>query len=333
VSLAAFLFWSSHTNAVFLAFSPFAAILGSNLAWGRLIFANMRPRSAVDLPLCRCQALNKAGKPCGITSDSKALDGSGQLAAAPLMRGGSRCAFHARWFCSAPPEPGQLKTPPLLVYIDLESTGLSLASDEIVEIGAFADASRAAFSTVVKPTTLPKDAGIHGICPDELLAGPFFAEAFRRMIVFLDKLTEVALSDDDSSSEESGSDLPRLRSDVPSVLLAAHNGHRFDFGMILSQCWRCNVPVAVLDTWLYVDTLDVLKAADSGSCLKLQCQRISRGTRAQAHAHRALDDCITLASVMQGVAESLGQRPCELLARFAVKLDLVAAAAELSCLL
>ena len=263
-----------------------------------------------------------------------ALDASGKLAAAPLLRGGSRCSFHARWFCTAPLESGDLKTPPLLVYIDLESTGLSLASDEIVEIGVWADASRAAFSTVVKPAMMPKDAGVHGISPEELLEGPSFAEAFRRMVAFLEKLADEALAEEDSSSEEGASDLPRLRSDVPSVLLAAHNGHRFDFGMILSQCWRCNLPVAVLDTWLFVDTLDVLKAADeSGSCLKLQCQRLGRGICSQAHAHRALDDCITLASVMRGVAESLGQRPCELLARFAVKVDLVASAAELACLL
>lgn len=294
----------------------------------------MPPRRALALPPCRCQALNRAGKPCGITSDSKALDASGKPAAAPLLRGGSRCSFHARWFCTAPLDSGALKTPPLLVYIDLESTGLSLASDEIVEIGVWADASRAAFSTVVKPAVMPKDAGVHGIAPEELLEGPSFAEAFCRMVVFLEKLADEALAEDDSSSEDCGSELPRLRSDVPSVLLAAHNGHRFDFGMILSQCWRCNVPVAVLDTWLYVDTLDVLRAADeSGTCLKLQCQRISRGLRAQAHAHRALDDCKTLASVMQGLAESLGQQPSELLLRFAVKLDLVGTAAELSCLL
>jgi DNA polymerase III epsilon subunit-like protein len=285
-------------------------------------------------PLCRCQALNRAGTPCGITSDSKALDARGKLAAAPLLRGGSRCGFHARWFCTAPLEQGELKTPPLLVYIDLESTGLSLATDEIVEIGLWADASHAAFSTVVRPAALPKDAGIHGISPEELLEGPPFAEAFRRMVLFLTNLAEAALSDDGSSSEESASELPRLRSDMPFLLLAAHNGHRFDFGMIVSQCWRCNVPAAVLATWLYVDTLDVLKVAeDSGACLKLQCQRLRRGIRAHALAHRALDDCVTLAGIMQGVAERLGQRPCDLLTRFAVKVDLVATATELSCLL
>ena len=294
----------------------------------------MPPQCALASPLCRCQALNRARKPCGITSDSKALDASGRLAAAPLLRGGSRCAFHAKWFCTAPLEPGELKTPPLLVYIDLESTGLSLATDEIVEIGLWADVSQAAFSTVVRPAALPKDAGVHGISLDELMEGPSFTEAFGRMALFLNSLAEAALSEDGSSSEESGSELPRLRSDVPSVLLAAHNGHNFDFGMIVSQCWRCNVPAAVLDTWFYVDTLDVLKVADdSGACLKLQCQRLSRGIRAQAHAHRALDDCVTLAGVMRGVAEGLGQHPCELLSRFAVKLDLVATAAELSCLI
>ena len=302
-----------------------------------------RRRLLASPPPCRrrcCQALNKAGRPCGIASDSKALDASGRPAAAPLLRGGARCSFHARWFCTLPLELAELKTAPLLVYLDLETTGLSLASDEIVEIGLWADASRAAFSTVVKPAddSTAKDAGaVHGISLEELRDGPAFADAFRRVAAFLEKLVDAALSDDESSGDEGAEPdgPPRLRSHAPSVLLAAHNGRRFDFGMLLSQCYRCNVPVDALDAWLYVDTLDVLRAAadDSGACSKLQCQRIGRRLPAQAHAHRALDDCRTLASVMQSLAESLGQRPCELLTRFAFKLDLVASAAELSSLL
>ena len=294
----------------------------------------MPPRRLVEPPFCRCQALNKAGRPCGITSASQALDSSGCLAAGPLLRGGSRCSFHARWFCTAPLE-GPLATPPLVIYVDLETTGLSLATDEIVEIGILADASRAAFSTVVRPSALPLDAGIHGISPEELLDGPPFEEAFKRMATFLDKLACSALSDDDgSSSDEDGSELPRLRSAVPSVLLAAHNGVCFDFGMLFSQCWRCGVPATLFETWLYVDTLDVLKAVgESGACLKLQCLRTKCDISVGARAHRALDDCVVLAAVVQGLAASLGLQPWELLARFALKLDLATTCAELSSLL
>lgn len=279
----------------------------------------------------RCQALNKAGKPCGITSESKALDGSGRLAAEPLRRGGARCTFHARWWVSSPAAGELLATAPILVYIDLETTGLSLASADIVEIGALAE-SRAAFQTVVRPATLPSDAGVHGISPEEIAAGPSVIEALARLTAFLEHLSEAALSDDGSSDE--GSALPRLRSRVPAVLLAAHNGARFDFPMILSQCWRCNVVPPELETWLYVDTIDVLRAVGGDpSCQKLQCQRSGRGLLVEACAHRALDDCVALSAVMSAAAESLGLEPCDLLARFAVKLDLAATAAELAFLL
>jgi len=295
----------------------------------------MPPRRLIDSPLRRCAALNKAGRPCGITSESKALDASGQLAAGPLLRGGLRCAFHARWFCTSPLEADHLQTPPLLVYLDLETTGLNLASDEIVEIGIWVDASRAAFSTVVRPSTLPQDVGVHGIPPEELAQGPSFREAFQRAVAFLEKTADAALSDDDGSSlEEAASELPRLRSRVPQVLLAAHNGLRFDFGMLVSQCLRCNISAGSLEKWIYVDTADVLKALDfnTGACLKLQCQRVSSGVCVEARAHRALDDCIALSAVMQRSAERLGQRTCDLLVRFALRFDLRATTAELASL-
>jgi len=295
---------------------------------------SMPPRRFLESPSCRCVALNKAGRQCGIISTSQALDSSGRLAATPLLHGGTRCIFHARWLCSGPLATGVLESPPLVVYIDLETTGLSLAADEIVEIGMMAEGSKAAFSTVVRPMMLPGDCGVHGISPSELLEGPTFPEAFDRVATFLDGLAASALSEGSSSSDESGPATPRLRSSPPRILLAAHNGFRFDYPMIVSQLWRSNLwPGTVLGGWLYVDTLDVLKAADaSGACLKLQCQRISRGVRVEA-AHRALDDCRALASVMQDLAESLGLQPRELLARFAWKLDMAATAAELPHLL
>ncbi len=266
-------------------------------------------------PSCRCLALTRAGKQCGITSTSQLLDSSGHLAAAPLLRGGSRCAFHARWFCATPAATEDLVTPPLVVYIDLETTGLSLGSDEIVEIGALADGSLATFSTVVRPVALPADTGVHGISPAELLQGPAFPEAFDRMAEFLVRLAAAAsTSEDSSSSDESWPEPPRLRSTPPRILLAAHNGLRFDFGFIMSMCWRSSMPRPALGDWLYVDTLDVLRATDaSGACFKLQCQRISRGVLVEARAHRALDDCMALACAnlraQQGPADLAGS-PC-----------------------
>ena len=45
-------------------------------------------------------------------------------------------------------------------------------------------------------------------------------------------------------------------------------------------------------------------------------------------AHRALDDCIALRAVVQGVAESYGMGVIDLLRPLAVRLDLAASAAQ-----
>ena len=62
-------------------------------------------------------------------------DSSGRAVAEPLRRGGARCIFHATLFCSTP----ATATDALLFYLDLETTGLNIGSDEIVEVGVIAD--------------------------------------------------------------------------------------------------------------------------------------------------------------------------------------------------
>ena len=82
------------------------------------------------------------------------------LVAAPLLAGGSCCLFHMSTFVvqSAPTDNM------LVTFLDLETTGLSLADDRIVEIGALALLSGAAFSTVVKPVGAQSSATcVHGI--------------------------------------------------------------------------------------------------------------------------------------------------------------------------
>lgn len=285
-------------------------------------------------PARRCEALNKAGNPCGITSTSLARTGAGELAAEPLLQGGARCLYHARWFVTKPARDAQCGQPLLLVYIDLETTGLSLRSAEIVEIGALAAHSGAAFSTVVRPQVLPADTGVHGIAPAEMVDAPSFPVVFARLVAFFLDLAANALSDDESSDDEAASGPLRLCGEVPCVLLAAHNGMVFDFPMLLSSCWRRDVLLGSVDDWLFVDTLAMLRAVDkSGACLKLQCQRVGRGVRVDACAHRALDDCVALAAVVDAVAIGLGTTACALLLPFAVKIDLPATVAEMAFLL
>jgi DNA polymerase III epsilon subunit-like protein len=281
---------------------------------------------------CRCQGSARNGLQCSITSRSTLLDGAGRLAAGPLLHGGARCSFHATWLCLL---PAATASSWLLCYLDLETTGLSLRDDEICEIGVVAADSGARFSTVVRPPILPSSSGVHGIDPLELAQGPSFAEAFRRLSAFLEELTSTALSEDGSSSSQDGPQLSRLRSRPPTVLLAAHNGLRFDFPMLASSCVRHGVALCYMEPWCYVDTLELLRAVPelAGGCAKLQCQRALLSSSGSLRAHRALDDAVALNDVIASLAGRIGAGPAELLGRFARKLDVQATSAELPALL
>ena len=88
-----------------------------------------------------------------------------------------------------------------------------------------------------------------------------------------------------------------------------------------------------LQNWLFVDTVSLVQAvglANLGGCGKLQC--LIRGYCVGLQAHRALDDCIALRAVVQGIAESYGVRALDLLRDVVVSLDAPASAAQVSTL-
>lgn len=72
---------------------------------------------------------------------------------------------------------------PLIAYIDLETNSLDVLSGKIVEIGALVDGNRDMFSTVVHPGhgAACDYLSVHGIPQEELLSGPGFAEAFKKL--------------------------------------------------------------------------------------------------------------------------------------------------------
>jgi DNA polymerase III epsilon subunit-like protein len=276
----------------------------------------------------QCNGLTKAGLRCSITSGSSMVDGMGRLVAEPLRRGGSHCLFHASWFFAKP----AVARDPLLCFFDLETTGLNLASDSIVEIGLWVPGV-AAFSTVVRPPVLAEEPGVHGIPNSELLEGPSFSQAFGRMTAFLQNVIDTACVEvSDSSQEVEGSS--RFKSEVPQVVLVAHNGLRFDFPMLASECLRHNVPWDELGKWHFVDTLDVFRALGAeevGGCFKLQC--LARDCQDALRAHRALDDAIALQNVLETASVRFGVSVVSLVRPFFFAMDGNATAVQLSVLL
>ena len=73
-----------------------------------------------------------------------------------------------------------------------------------------------------------------------------------------------------------------------------------------------------------MDSLDVVRALDSqahGGCVKLQCLLRRLAREADLRAHRALDDCYALRSVVGTLAASFGVSSSLLLKPFVCEFD------------
>jgi len=71
------------------------------------------------------------------------------------------------------------------VYLDLETTGLDPAEDEIVEIGILADNGEALIDSLVKPQrhrSWPQAQRIHGISPADVRGAPILDELRPRIV-------------------------------------------------------------------------------------------------------------------------------------------------------
>ena len=283
------------------------------------------------MALTRCCGITRKRVRCSITATSRLADDWGRLIGAPLQHGGKYCRLHSRPFCALPAD--DCVGPAVVVLLDLETTGVDVATDQIVEIAAYHAPSEraargAAFSTVVKATALDTAFHVHGIEADEIAQGPQFGVVWPRFVKYVEELQRLSVPEHSDSECE---DAPvRLPFEAPSVILAAHNGIKFDFAMILFECARHGCSWASFENWLFVDTLSIVQSvgATLGGCAKLQC--LVRGRCAELQAHRALDDCIALRAVLQHLADLLGIHILDVLRPFAMKLDVHASIAHMS---
>ena len=189
-------------------------------------------------------------------------------------------------------------------FLDFEATGVDPLFDRICEFAVIAavgppSAPPPCFSTVISVDAAfleqhgAKAAEIHGIPPEEIAQGPDFAYAFGEFLSFVDGLLNTALETDTQSDDDDGEgepDMPRLAEVPPTVVIASHNGQKYDFTMLLCECNRNKLPWQRMQQWLFVDTLHIFDAVrmDLGGCKKLQCvSRFCSGDHGLA-AHRAL---------------------------------------------
>ena len=313
---------------------------GRTYIYTRCLEAFSRYRcTACKSAMARCRGTTRAGARCSITSTSRVTDDMGRLVAQPLCCGGEYCVLHARSFIV---RPAPVIAPTVLVYLDLETTGVDVTRDRIVELAAThapADARLAgsSFSTViwVEPQILQERgaaaAAVHGITDEEIVRGPSFPETWRRFLQWVQGLLDNAVQNVDTDTEDDEPREPQVE-ESPVLLLAAHNGVRFDFPLLLCELVRHSLPCWPFEQWRFVDTLPVLQATAGHGCVKLQCLSL-RILAETGRAHRALDDCVSLRQVMAAASLVLGASAPSLLARFAYELDTPSSLAQLAVLM
>jgi len=264
--------------------------------------------------------------------------------AEPLRRGGDYCLFHARPF---PTMPCSSDCPQALeiIFLDLETTGVSVVEDRIVELAAVqvlpGGISGCSFSTTVFVETDIVDARgqeaakVHGIGPAETAISPTFPEVWKAFLHFIESLSNFHIQEAASDSDSDPRELPVIADDPPVILMGAHNGIKFDFAMLLFECHRHDLDLSVFEQWMFVDTMHVVAAAKEsvGSCLKLQCLALHACDHEELRAHRARDDCVTLCRVMVYVASKLGVSFPRLLHAFAARLDLPVSLTQVSSMI
>ena len=264
----------------------------------------------------RCAGLTSKGKQCKITTDSTLRDDRcGSVLASELLRGGGRfCSFHAKLFETCVYDVRNQHAH--VFFIDLETTGLDVARSYIVEFAAVDLESNAIFSTIIRPPggIQSEERGIHGIPADEINTGVDFKTAFDRFLSFVATLNKRRA---------------RHSAEVCETVLAAHNGKKFDFPMLVRECVEYEIPIRVMDRFKFVDTLEVVSALEDGmtapKCHKLQClgmaiQQDAFGIGCVV-AHRALDDSLKLKKVCIDLSDVLGITPMRLVAEFAEQLE------------
>ena len=177
-------------------------------------------------------------------------DERGREVAEPLRRGGDHCVFHARPFCTRPAE--EFTGAAVVVFLDLETSGLDVARDQVVEIAATEAppdpaAFGASFSTVVSGAPEPggeAPPAVHGIAAEEIARGPRFPEAWSRFVAFAEGLLDARPREEEhEDSEEEEDEEKVLRParpafEPPQLLVLAHNGARFDFALLLFESRR-----------------------------------------------------------------------------------------------
>ena len=213
--------------------------------------------------------------------------------------------------------------------------GLDVTTCEIVEIAGMVERTKAKFASTVKPTNLHAAAAsvnIHGIGVEEMQQSPPFPIVFGRFLNFLRDAADTSLAIQLDSDEEPDSleRWPILQCPAPEIVLAAHNGVRYDGPVIVHECARHGLSISRLSEFKWLDTLHVARACAVAPCLRLQCLVKGLAAEHQLCAHRALDDVLALEAMMRNGAELLSTPLAQMVQPFVLDFDAIRTLVDLS---
>ena len=139
------------------------------------------------------------------------VDGAGRSVAAPLCRGSSFCLFHAVPFST---RPARLTGPVVVIYLDLETTGVDVSRDRVVEIAATqgVDSPHMPGASYAEVVYVPEEilgtagaqaaARVHGIPDSEIAQGSAFPMSWARFLAFTEAVLNNAIHEASDSSED-----------------------------------------------------------------------------------------------------------------------------------
>ena len=218
---------------------------------------------------------------------------------------------------------------------------MDVTQDRIVELAALhvPEDSRffgGSFSTIVRVDESILDergeaaAAVHGISKEEIAEGFIFPVAWRMFSDWLEAVLNAAITASNDSDDDDP-DSPRIASEPLHVLLVGHNAIRFDFPVLLAECYRNFLKTDCFEQWLFADTLHIFQTGHG--CCKLQCLVKDVYAPNELRAHRALDDVLALRRVVESAAQRLGVSLSMLLELFAVSVDMPSTLAQLAVLM
>ncbi|RDB31781.1 putative quorum-sensing-regulated virulence factor [Candidatus Similichlamydia laticola] len=164
------------------------------------------------------------------------------------------------------------------VFIDIETTGLNITEDRIVEIAALCPNTKREFTSFVHPGQAipPESSAIHGIYDHMVAEAPSFRSVGANFLLFCEELG--------------------------SPVLIAHNGKQFDFPFIENELIRSGLS---WPKWPTVDSIQWARAYRPDLPRhSLQFLRETFGIP-ENRAHRALDDVIILSEIFSDLIGDL----------------------------